>query len=193
VGHLNLELFRAVNGSPDSLRPFLTFWSVATNLLWVKIALGALIVGMVWRPGNARQAAIRALIAVGIANTMTDQFKRYDGMLRPCIELADWVYHGVGCGNPMGTASAHSANMAAVALVFVIYLRWWGAPWVVVALLTGLSRVYVGAHYPYQVLLGFLCGIVGALGPALLFRTKTDGNATEEAHEACGEADGETR
>ena len=33
----------------------------------------------------------------------------------------------------------------------------------VLALLTGLSRIYVGAHYPSQVLLGWVCGALCAL------------------------------
>ena len=33
------------------------------------------------------------------------------------------------------------------------------AIWVVIAFLTGFSRIYVGLHYPYQVLLGWAVGI----------------------------------
>ena len=49
--------------------------------------------------------------------------------------------------------------MAALAFVLCYHFKWWGAIWVLVALLTGLSRIYVGVHYPSQVLLGYLCGV----------------------------------
>ena len=49
--------------------------------------------------------------------------------------------------------------MAAVATVLVWRLGWWGTPWVLIALFTGLSRIYVGVHYPSQVMFGWLCGI----------------------------------
>jgi undecaprenyl-diphosphatase len=48
--------------------------------------------------------------------------------------------------------------MAAVATVFFLKFRWASWPWMVAAVLTGLSRIYVGVHYPYQVLLGWIVG-----------------------------------
>ncbi len=162
VADLNRHLFDAINGWPDGVGPFFRFFSVAMNYAWVKGMLGLLVVGMVWRPGPSRRAAVQALLAVGIANGLTDLLKHGLGTARPCTELAGIPLHGIGCVNSMGTASAHSANMAAVAFVFVYYLRWWGSPWVLVALFTGLSRVYLGAHYPWQVLLGWTCGCVAA-------------------------------
>jgi len=53
--------------------------------------------------------------------------------------------------------------MAVVAFVFAYHLRWWGSPWVIVAVMTGLSRIYNGVHYPYQVLLGWTCGVVAGI------------------------------
>ena len=35
--------------------------------------------------------------------------------------------------------------------------------WILVALFTGLSRIYVGVHYTSQVLLGWVCGALIAL------------------------------
>lgn len=59
-----------------------------------------------------------------------------------------------------GTASAHSANMAAIATALWMVLGWrWGLAWAVIALLTGLSRIYNGVHFPSQVLLGWTVGI----------------------------------
>jgi membrane-associated phospholipid phosphatase len=146
----------------ETLGPELRFFSEATNYLWFKILLVGLIVGMLWRGVRSRSAAIQVLIAFPIANGITDLLKRAAPDLRPCIDLSEWVFHGIGCGSPAGTASAHSANMAAVAFVFCYRMGWWGAPWAAIALITGLSRIYVGAHYPHQVVLGWICGIAGA-------------------------------
>ena len=64
----------------------------------------------------------------------------------------------------MGTASAHSANMAAVAFVMTYRLRYGGAIWIILAALVGYSRVFTGVHFPHQVVLGWLCGgLVGYL------------------------------
>jgi undecaprenyl-diphosphatase len=53
--------------------------------------------------------------------------------------------------------------MMAVAACFLYGFRPLGWVWLVVAVLTGLSRVYVGVHYPSQVLLGWLCGAFAAM------------------------------
>lgn len=135
------------------------FLSTATDRLWFKAVLLLLVIAMIcWRP-DTRRTAIQALIAFPIANGMTDLLKHYWPMHRPFQELADVILR-VGASDSMGTASAHSANMAAVAFVFTYHLRGWGSPWILIALLVGLSRIYCGAHYPYQVLLGWSCGLV---------------------------------
>ena len=46
----------------------------------------------------------------------------------------------------------------AVAFVLTAVLGRWGWMWIPIAFFVGISRVYVGVHYPSQVLLGWLCG-----------------------------------
>ncbi len=161
MNDLDLALFRWVNQGPESLRGFLGFFSEATNLLWVKIVLGLLVFGMLCRPGAPRKAALAAVLSVGLANGSTDILKHWIPQNRPFQDHADVILRA-GWSASHGTASAHSANMAAVALVFVMCVRGWGIPWVFVAILTGISRVYVGVHYPHQVLLGWVCGLLAA-------------------------------
>ncbi len=96
-----------------------------------------------------------------LANGITDVLKAGFQGLRPSVELADAIIR-VDRLTSFGTASAHSANMAAVAYVFTRTFGVWGIPWIVVALMTGLSRIYVGVHYPTQVLLGWSCGVLAA-------------------------------
>jgi len=160
---LNESILRSFNALPDSLGPFLRFFSEGINTWPVRVILGLFLLALVYKPGATRRAGVQSLIAFLIANGLTDLFKHLTPELRPCAELANVATHGIGC-NPhsMGTASAHAANMAAVAFVFVYQLGWFGSPWIAIALITGVSRVYVAAHYPYQVLLGYLCGIAAA-------------------------------
>lgn len=187
VRALNESILRGINHWPEGITPFMRFFSEATNWLWVKLALGALVVALIFSKGRGRAAAIQALIAFPLANLITDLFKKGIPMPRPCNELADVLGHGIGCSESFGTASAHSANMAAVAFVFVYHLRWWGSPWVLVALFTGLSRMYHAAHYPYQVLLGWTCGIFAAFvvtkGAELLRRKPADVSIEESRDE----------
>ena len=169
----DVAVFRAVNRWPDDLAPFFVFMSEATKSPPVRIALLALFLGLLaWRP--SRTPAWLAMVAWPVANGITDVFKAVGGHARPSWPVARLVEQGVPVeqakaaatdvivrvfplGSP-GTASAHSANMAAVATVFLAFHRPLGVAWALVAVATGLSRVYVGVHYPSQVLLGWGCG-----------------------------------
>ena len=164
-------LFWQINHSSDAAAPTMHFFSEAISYPWVRVLLVALIVGMIWRGARSRAAAIQALLAVAVANGLTDLFKLFWPEPRPYQQLSDALLHTQGhaagsmlgmANSNFGTASAHSANMAAIACVFCLRLRWWGTPWVFVALLTGYSRIYLAAHYPYQVLLGYGCGCLAA-------------------------------
>lgn len=169
MGAENLWLFRAINGWPESWAPFWQFFSEAANHLWFRLTMGALVLLMASLGKAPRDTVIRALIAIPIANALTDLFKYLVPEPRPYQELSG-VLMREGAAFSHGTASAHAANMASVAIVFCLGLRWWGAPWVVVAILTGISRVYVGAHYPYQVVLGWGCGLFAGGAVALVWQ-----------------------
>jgi undecaprenyl-diphosphatase len=59
--------------------------------------------------------------------------------------------------------SDHATASMAIAVAIWLYNRKLGTPLIVIALLIGLSRVYVGHHYPTDVLGGFIIGTVSAL------------------------------
>jgi undecaprenyl-diphosphatase len=152
---------------------------------------------MIARGPRSRAAAIQALIAVALANASTDLFKHFWPEPRPYQELADALLHTgrqvavmrAGDAANFGTASAHSANMMAVALVFCLRLKWWGLPWVVVALGVGFSRIYLSAHYPYQVLLGYACGLTIAFAVVKTWDLVSGRMQPEERNLASGTTD----
>lgn len=149
-------LFHWINGWTDSVAPFFTFLSEASKTTPGRILLVSLaVVLLVWK--RTRKATVLALVAWPLANEFSEGFKTAIPMLRPCVELVD-VNMRVGVLSSFGTASSHSANMAAIATVFCYYHWPWGAIAAVLAFLTGLSRIYVGVHYPSQVLFGWFVG-----------------------------------
>lgn len=155
------EAFRWVNGWPESWSPVFVFISEATKLPPGRIGLGLLGLALLAHP-KTRATTLLALLGFLLANGLTEALKTAVPFLRPCVELPD-VNLRVGLLTTYGTASSHSANTAAIAAVFLMRHGRWGLIPAVLALLTGLSRIYVGAHYPSQVLLGWVCGALCAL------------------------------
>lgn len=59
-----------------------------------------------------------------------------------------------------GFPSDSSAIVAAIAAAFGMYRRAWLLPAAAVAVLTGLSRIFAGHHYPADVAAGWAVGVV---------------------------------
>lgn len=158
---IDRSLFYTINRWPEELRPFFFFLSEATKMMPVVIALTLLLLALVVNK-STRLMALATMVSWPLANGITDVFKAVGRMPRPCVDLPDAIVR-VKMLTSFGTASAHSANMAAVATAMWMFGGWrWGLPWAVVAFFTGLSRIYVGVHYPSQVLLGWTCGVFAA-------------------------------
>lgn len=161
-------LFDLINAWPDWLTPLFWFLSEATKITLGRVLLLSILLGLLILR-QTRVQAIAALACAALSNEATDFIKATFPMHRPCFEHS--VYLRVGELTSFGTASAHSANMAAVATVFTYYFGWsWkSVPWIVLAFLTGISRIYVGVHYPSQVLLGWSTGILISLFVVTIF------------------------
>lgn len=151
-------LFYAINqgwANPffDKMMPFIT--QVDSWLLLYLLGFYILF----FRAGREGRVAAIALILTIIA---TDQLnssvlKELFGRIRPCHELGD-LRLLVNCGGGKSMPSSHAANNFAAAVVLVSFFRREAFVLFLVASLMALSRVYVGVHYPFDIIAGAIVG-----------------------------------
>lgn len=104
--------------------------------------------------------------AVGLSDHITSgMMKPFFARLRPC-QVPEWqtmVHLVSGCGGRYGFASSHASTTFALATTVWLMLRSW-SPWFAIAFgwsaLVAYSRVYVGVHYPLDILAGAAVGVV---------------------------------
>lgn len=110
-----------------------------------------------------------ALVILSADQISVNLFKDVFLRLRPCHnpEIRDLVHTVDGCGGQYGFVSSHAANTFALAIFigFVLkkHLSYLLHIMLVWAAIVSYSRIYVGVHYPADIICGALLGVVIAL------------------------------
>ncbi len=160
--HLDRWLFALLNGrltSPflDKVMPFVT-----TQEHWYPVLLVIWIALIVWGGRRGRIAAVLLIVAVALSDQIScSLLKPLVGRIRPCNALpTDQVRLLVGCSKAFSFPSAHAANSFAMASVVSWGMPRLSLPAFLIAALVAYSRVYVGVHYPFDVVAGAVLGLV---------------------------------
>lgn len=167
------DLFRFIN---EAHQPWLDgpMEIISGKLTWIPL-YGLLIYSLFRRYESAGWKAILYLISTVIfadqfsSSLLKPLFKR----LRPCHveEFQSWIHLPAGCGGMYGFCSSHAANSFAIAVGYYLLTKnkFAGLAMILWASLISYSRIYLGAHYPLDVIVGALVGSVGAWGLFLLY------------------------
>jgi undecaprenyl-diphosphatase len=166
---LDKELFLFLNGyHVPWMDPVMKLFSITE--FW--LPLHAFLLWQIVRLYKTKSILI--LVAIAITITMADQIttsfmKPFFERLRPSHEPSlEGLVHLVNNyrGGKFGFASSHAANTFGVALFLTLLFRR-SKPWMawlfLWAALVSYTRIYLGVHYPGDILVGAIVGMLCAL------------------------------
>ena len=162
------NLFLALNGSFGPIADVFMVW-VADRFIWIPLYVFLAVI-------LYRKFGLQSLFMILFAGAMIFMSDQGSVMLkiacmreRPCHDdTISLMVHTVGnrCGGQYGFVSSHAANTMAL-LTFMllmlrnsnIYLTAGLACWVI---LIGYCRIYLGVHFPADIVGGWMVGILAA-------------------------------
>ncbi len=176
--------------------PFLDWLMPAVSSIhaWLPLLVVAS-VWIFWRGGRAgRQFLLCTAVAICLGDgVVSHTLKHIVGRVRPQDSMTEVVTRDLGKGWPefirlfkppvqhpgrpkkvdhgKSFPSSHTINLFAVAMVIAHFRRVWGAFAFLLAALVGYSRVYVGAHWPSDVVPSAGIGLLVGWCAVLLVRS----------------------
>jgi len=142
------------------------FWFASRKAVW--IPLYALIIWLMYRKAGWRRTLL-AVAMIALAVVLTDQianiFKYNTPKLRPThTDAISHMVHTVNGyrGGLYGTVSAHAATTLSIAAISacIIGSRTYTVLIFMWVIFVSYSRIYLGVHFPMDILLGFIDGAV---------------------------------
>ncbi len=129
--------------------PLILFW------LWLLFFQGK----------RGKITAILLLLTVILTDIVAAQIiKPWFGRIRPSHAMLDNINLLVSKGGKYSFVSNHAANTMSAATIIGYFYKKWKSVVIIISIIVGFSRVYVGVHYPFDVFGGWLFGYALAWG-----------------------------
>lgn len=148
----------------DIVMPFVTY-----RQTWYPVWV-VLTIGLLWKGGKkGRFVVLIAILSVALADQVVNQLlKPWFQRVRPC-NVVEGVHLLLNKKTSHSMPSSHAANFFAVGTVFAYFYRKYQVIFWFFASLVAYSRVAVGVHYPFDILVGSFSGVLFAAFWIILF------------------------
>ncbi|NQZ44025.1 MAG: phosphatase PAP2 family protein [Flavobacteriaceae bacterium] len=158
------ELFIYLNGLGSE--PYDAFWILLTQIRsWTPLFVLFIVLFMLKFPKRRALISIGSVLSLAAFITLlTHLVKEFVGRLRPNNDpaLSDLI-RVLQHPNDYSFFSGHAASSFAITTLVILLMRdrlkwsWWFLVW---PLLFAYSRIYVGVHFPLDIFIGMLVGVV---------------------------------
>jgi len=172
---IDIGLFLLVNQADNSVLDSIMLYA-SSKFFWIPLYILLVVFISFKYRWKAVLAVLFVLLAVGLADLISVHlFKNVFLRLRPCYNpaLEDVINNIVGCGGKYGFVSSHAANSFAIVVMIIKllgdrqkWLNWFMPLWGILIL---YSRIYLGKHYPSDVIVGAALGVLVAWLMYLVF------------------------
>lgn len=160
---IDTHLFYIINRDAQNFIFDIIMPLISDEKSWYPLILAGLIYVFYKDYKRASIFLLTVLLALGISEHLTSNFfKPFLGRLRPCNAL-EGINLLAGCSGSFSLPSAHASNVAAISTVVCYEYRKLIIYMAVVVILVCYSRIYLGVHYPFDVLMGMFGGVVYGL------------------------------
>ncbi len=166
------------------------FW-IMISATWIWVPLYIIFLYLLFKNYKLRNLVF-ILIFIALGVTASDQlagvFKTGIGRLRPCHDpTLTGMMRAVKCGGQFGFYSSHAANTFFIAtfMSLLLYKKFRLLPYILFgwAIIVSYSRIYLGVHFPLDILMGslmgfFTGGFFATLALKVIHKQKTSDSTT---------------
>jgi undecaprenyl-diphosphatase len=154
---MNVDLFRTINDFGKEYTYLNNFFIFMAEYMVFILAFIALIFWFTRREEN-RMMIISATISFILAEMMGKIAGTLHSNNQPFAELSN-VNKLIEKAVDNSFPSDHTILFFAFCMTFFIYQKRWRYIWIMLALVVGISRIWVGVHYPADVIVGAIISI----------------------------------
>ena len=160
LSEVNISLFRLVNDLGKEYTYLNPVFSFIAEYMVLILALGVVIIWFT-RDKNNRLMILCATITFICAFIIGKISGQFHSNFQPFAELSD-VNKLIEKEKDNSFPSDHTILFFSYCISFWLFKRGWSILWIMLAFLVGISRIWVGVHYPFDVIAGILISFATA-------------------------------